>query len=656
MRFTEFRVLVLAILLLGSLALVPELREAQASGSTYTAQCVGWAYGTTGLNDTGIYANTDDLIYTVNWRSQAVRMFPLGNFSYVRLYLSKTGSPTDLSVKLYSNGGDEKPGSLLATWTFTAASISSGAWNNLTLSPRYTITSSGKYHIVLSQSGGTSGNYYIWGKNAAGAYQGTGYCKESSSDSGATWSFTTSADYSFEIYYVKINRLTTSSSSEYWGSGSSRSYRVNFTYAFPSGAPSKSLNVTYIRSSYLNNVTTQAGALVSSSSYTDSVYNGTHRIISLSNSGINTYGNSYSLYSHEWPVVYWLTGLSYENGTHKNSVTVTMANSSGSWDYTLSYTLIVGTSSIPEAFSWSMGSYNRLIKPISSQENFTITYFDGTPQVYLFDIRDFIGITAGADCYLESWRNINGTDSLIERQQITDTINGVPLTLTQARIYKIEIWDSGQSVRHEFGYFLPTSYNTEPVLTLQDLGFTDQAQMVSQYVRVEASRDDTWTSIVVIYNNTLSSEYNADASLLVKKRDGTVVYNSSTTDDAHTWTVPGLTNSTDYLVFLTITHEFWGTLKYSKILAGVRNFFSPPDLGVLGTWGGIPSGNILSAGLILLVAGLFSFLSAGVGIFIVVALSAGLLGMGWISSPSSGIIIVCLALAVMLSLSQRLRR
>lgn len=657
MRSIVIKTLALAAILLlawgSGLTDIPVARA--VAGAPYTDQRVGWAYGITGLNETAGQANTDDQIYTINWRSQAIRFFPRGNFTHLRIYVGKTGAPTNLLVSLYSNGGDEKPSSQLALWNFTTASISVG-WNNLTLSPPYKIPSLGKYHIVLRQTGGSSANYWMWYKLAAGTYQGTGYCKESSSDSGASWVFTTASDYSFDIYYTRINQITTTSDSDSFGSGASTQFRFNFTYAFPTGSSVRALNVTYPLLSYRVNVTTTGGSLISSSSYSDSSYNGTHRIVGIPEAVISVSGNSYSLFTHRWAAVYFFRGLFYENGTYKNSVSLSMANSSGSWSYTLSHTLIVGTSSIPDAFYWPIGSYTRYIAPLEAQENFTITYPDGYVAGYSFMIRDFIGITAGQDCYLESSRTVNGSIQLIERILITTTINGVPLSLTQNRIYIIEIYDSSMDVGHEFGYFMPTGYNLEPSLTLQEMAFTDQAQMVSQYVRTEAQREDPYTSIIVIYNNTLSSEYNADANLLVKKRDGTLVYNSTTSDDAHTWTVPGLTNTTDYIIFLTVTHDFWGTLKWNKVLSGAHTFLSPPDLGVLGTWGGIPSGNILSAGLILLVAGLFSFLSAGLGIFVVVVLSAGLIRLGWISSVSSGIIIVCLGLAIMLAMSQRLRR
>lgn len=661
MRSTGFKVLALAAILL--LAWGPGLSDVrEARAESYIGQRVGWAYtGDEVLNETQTTGSSSMSIYAANWFSTAIMVFR-GEIQTVSFYGRKGGSPPNaLTVDLRGDDGSGKPSSTVyRTVDLPAAGIgTTNAWINATFTSPLRINSSSQIiHIVLHTVLGDATNRYFWmAELAADPYRGASYNLCASTTSGSSWTIDAGADGQFKTYPMWwYNGITTTADSDSYGSGASTQYRFNFTKSFPSGSSERALNVTYPLLSYRVNVTTTGGSLISSSSYSDSFYNWTHRIVGIPEAVISASGNSYSLFTHRWAAVYWFSGLFYENGTYKNSVSLSMANSSGSFSYTLSHTLIVGTSSIPDAFYWPIGSYTRYIAPVEAQENFTITYPDGDVAGYSFIIRDFIGITAGQDCYLESSRTVNGSIRLIERILITTTINGVPLSLTQNRIYIIEIYDSSMDVGHEFGYFMPTGYNREPVLTLQELAFTDQAQMVSQYVRTEAQREDPYTTITVIYNNTLSSEYNADANLLVKKRDGTLVYNSTTSDDAHTWTVPGLTNTTDYIIFLTVTHDFWGSLKWTKILSGAHSFFSPPDLGVLGTWGGIPSGNILSAGLILLTAGLFSFLSAGLGIFVVVVLSAGLIRLGWISSVSSGIIIICLGLAIMLALSQRLRR
>lgn len=653
-----FKALALAMVLLGSLAIMPEIREARAQ-TTYTAQKVGWgSYYLYTLNESSTGTGTaGQNIQTVYWDSQEVSLFTGQYIKLIGLNLKKQGSPPNpLTVELRTDSSDSPSSTILGSGTISAASLTTSyVWYNITLSV-IKLTSSAMYHIVCHTTGGDGSNYYGWNAGADSSYKSTSYEGENSANSGTSWA-DQAYDYTFKVYPSPLSSgYTTTTSSQFWSSGSSKQYRFDFSYSFAGGSTDRSLNCTYPRDSYRINVTTNAGTLITASSYTDSLLNGTHRTVSIPEAVIASYGSSYYLYSHEFNHVYWLTGQDYDNGTYRGSVSLTMANTTGSYTETLNHILVVGTSSIPDSFCWPIGSFTRYIAPLEDFENFTITYPDGTGEAYSFMIRDFIGIIPGEDCYLESFRMMSGIQTLIERQLIKDTINGVPLSLTQNRVYIIEIYDTTNEVGHEFGYFMPTAYNTEPYLTLSTLAFTDQAQMVSQWVRTEAQREDPYTSIIVIYNNTLSSSYNADANLKVKKRDGTLIYDSTTTDDYHLWTVPGLTNTTDYIIYLTVTHEFWGTLKWTKILSGAHSFLAPPDLGILGTWGGIPSGNVLSATLILMVAGLFSFLSAGVGIFIVVVLSAGLLRLGWISTPSSGIIIVTLGLAILLALSLRLKR
>ena len=95
----------------------------------------------------------------------------------------------------------------------------------------------------------------------------------------------------------------------------------------------------------------------------------------------------------------------------------------------------------PELFYWGITdgvtTTSRRIYSIG-EENFTVTYPESTFDTFVFTVRDFTGKLSRGDAYLESWRIINATDTLIERQKI-DIHNEVPLNLVIGATYSIRV-------------------------------------------------------------------------------------------------------------------------------------------------------------------------------------------------------------------------
>ena len=98
------------------------------------------------------------------------------------------------------------------------------------------------------------------------------------------------------------------------------------------------------------------------------------------------------------------------------------------------YAFIIRRGHRTPKYNTDIGGASRRIYSIGS-ENFTVTYPESTFDTYVFTVRDFTGKTALGDTYLEAWRVINGTDTLIERQ-IIDVHNEVGIW--PARLSMIE--------------------------------------------------------------------------------------------------------------------------------------------------------------------------------------------------------------------------
>lgn len=121
------------------------------------------------------YATSQDNTVTIgrsaslSWAGQAIVPYSgsLQNFS---LYVRKQGSPSGgLAVSLRSTIS----GSNLATVTIPNSSVgSSYAWVNASFSSAVSVTPGSTYYLVLTTSGQSNSNYYLWGTSDNNPYPG----------------------------------------------------------------------------------------------------------------------------------------------------------------------------------------------------------------------------------------------------------------------------------------------------------------------------------------------------------------------------------------------------------------------------------------------------------------------------------------------------
>jgi len=102
---------------------------------------------------------------------------------------------------------------------------------------------------------------------------------------------------------------------------------------------------------------------------------------------------------------------------------------------------------------------------------------------------------------------------------------------------------------------------------------------------------------------------------------------------------------TDYWVVVEIDHGFFGLLDYSKLLDYDRTYNAFPDIGILGTFGGIDTANLTCLILVLGVFGGFSRYSAGLALILAFSL-AGVLRLIGANSWDYNVLALGLALSI----------
>jgi len=133
----------------------------------------------TGADQQSQIADTDYSIGQANPIIDAAQSFTAANsgqLTKVSLYLKKTGSPTNKTVRLITNNSGDPSKTLVASGsygTLTASQVSQGSygWIDITLNDPTSITAGTKYWIVIDSSL-DSGNYFIWGKDSGDTYAG----------------------------------------------------------------------------------------------------------------------------------------------------------------------------------------------------------------------------------------------------------------------------------------------------------------------------------------------------------------------------------------------------------------------------------------------------------------------------------------------------
>jgi len=346
---------------------------------------------------------------------------------------------------------------------------------------------------------------------------------------------------------------------------------------------------------------------------------------------------------------YTFHGLYGENGTRTGAVNVTVYLPSEVATIEVDGNRTELWSEKPEAFAFNLpGGGTRYIYIHGGGGEVYLFAPDGDYAVYSFEVRDYTG--AAEALYLESLRSVNGTKMMVERMKVYETINQVPLTLTQSRIYTLQARLPDGSV-YRFGDFIPGVQET-PVLAITEIGFSGQAQLPSRYVAVEAVRPDPGL-VRVNYRDDLNQT--TLVVVTVKLMNGTAVWSDSSAGPVLQFNWWGAVDGADYVVWVAVDHAGLGELSYSWALAGAApGFQSPPDLGVFGEWP-VSATGALAAFLIFVVAGAFSAVSAPVGIFAAAATAAILAYLGWLD-VSYTVLGVTVAMAVILGVIMGGRR
>jgi len=300
--------------------------------------------------------------------------------------------------------------------------------------------------------------------------------------------------------------------------------------------------------------------------------------------GLDTYYASETAYDPEiivqWHLAtdytFYFNDAIYENNTDAGSVTVTAHTANGSEDFTVDGADWWYGPELPDTFSWDIGGgYSRYLFSYGP-ENFTVTIPESTFYVYSFTIKDHTGRTGLGECFLEAYRAISGTETLIERMKIY-LGNAVPLNLVYGKTYHLKVLFADGS-RYDWGYFMAGGVD-EINLILKAVTFTDQAQILFNHIHVEATR----TATVVTVNYLDDRDNTVWANTTIRIRNGAVVLSAPRSNSSYTVNWGGADADTGYTVTVAGLHTDYGTWGRSFILDPDETFPDPPSLtGIFG--------------------------------------------------------------------------
>lgn len=242
------------------------------------------------------------------------------------------------------------------------------------------------------------------------------------------------------------------------------------------------------------------------------------------------------------------------------------------------YTLLTGTNI--ESFYWNIGGgYVRRIYSVES-ENFTITMPEGTFYAYGFTVKDYTGKLGLGNAYLEAYRTINGTETLVERMKIVQP-NPTVLNLVFGRTYHIQVLFADGS-RYDWGYFLAGT-DTTNIIIIRSTDFTDQAHMIYNIIQVDAQRSADGVTITVDYNDTRADT--VWANVTIQRRGGAVVLNAARNNDTYTLNWASADPDYGYIVSINGEHGDFGEWGYVWIFDEDETFPDAPSLDGIWDWG-----------------------------------------------------------------------
>jgi len=343
--------------------------------------------------------------------------------------------------------------------------------------------------------------------------------------------------------------------------------------------------------------------------------------------------------------IYYTFNARYENGT-ATTISVTAASSDGSNTFNVTTGTLYGFTVRPTVFTWTPSAgLTRFIYPLSDSETINVTLPNSTPEVYSFTLRDYIGIVGDGDCYLESWRVVNGTDTLIERNLIWNSETSTPLVLENNKVYTIKVRRNTGALVKDFGYFIPVG-DDPPTLSLTSFTFDQYYQPVTNWISVNATRyAPAFTTITVGYQDDLLMTALAVVTI-TNRTSGVVVYTANSTDDDHIFTWAGAGNTTTYVANLNMTHTYYGWVSKTWILDGEFTPGTVPNFSL----GGL-SNDLLSVFLVFGVfAGSATVANKTTALFAAASIAAmlkmiGMFSVGWEGIFLAGIFAVAIGLA-----------
>ena len=154
----------------------------------------------------------------------------------IQLYIKKTSTPSDATVKIVNDANGSPGTTILASGTLTASSVTNiYGWINVTFTTGPLLDVSTTYWLVVD-AGTSSTKYYTIGASNDGYLNGIGKIGQV----GGTWNNTTPSglDYYFGIYLGGLTGLIQGNSLSQWNqlhvgtvSGTAQAHTVNYTNA-----------------------------------------------------------------------------------------------------------------------------------------------------------------------------------------------------------------------------------------------------------------------------------------------------------------------------------------------------------------------------------------------------------------------------------------
>jgi len=241
---------------------------------------------------------------------------------------------------------------------------------------------------------------------------------------------------------------------------------------------------------------------------------------------------------------------------------------------------------------------------------------------YYFSVVDFIGLEWG---YLESLVNLNGTDTVCERQTIA-IMNNIPFTFSWGRTYKMRlVCNLGEYV---YGVYVAGATTEFTLVISKDMfpeGRTDIGDLTVSATRMNAS----WIQCIYIDANSSTTWVHF---AFHEFGNATAFHTYNTTSNSVTYNWYEGFSTMDYFVIVRILHENLGlktwTFTCPADVVGLGNPFIA--LRLLGDFPFDPA-QIPAVAIIIVFMAAFSWWNAPLGIIVTVLVAFALAWLGWLA-------------------------